>query len=277
MRKLFAIGALFAATLTAPSYAGLVAHYKFDETSGNIAYDSSGNGNNLQWAGSGNAWNQPGAFGTALKLGTAGSVVARTGGAQAATIANLNGVTGNSVTIAFWAKPNKESQGSSLFWIGDSTSSVSNDRVFQSHVEWTNGQIYWDVDYKDGTDPRVNAAGGLTADKLHHYALMYNGGTGRMEIWKDGSLLVGGTEETRPALPWNTIRNFEIGAFSFTSWWGGGIVDDFAIYNQALTADEIRSLRVLGNGSAVPEPVTATMSLMGLGALAAGAMRRRRA
>jgi hypothetical protein len=248
-----------------PVRADLIAHYTFDEGAGTIAHDSSGNGNDLAWAGTGNAWLSTGAFGGSLQLGVNGSVLARAGGPQAGTINNLHTVTGNKVTIAFWAQPNRENQGSSVFWISDSNVSPGN-RIFQSHVTWFDGVVYWDVNWADGNLRRAQNGGGTTADRLHHYALTYDGDTGLMEIYKDNTLLASALQAKEAVLPWGSIQNFEIGALSFDSWWGGGVVDDFAMWNQVLTAEERTIVYTQGvDGLAVPEP--AALTLLALGTL----------
>jgi hypothetical protein len=260
-----------------PVQADLIAHYTFDEGAGTIAHDSSGNGNDLAFQGTGDVWLSTGAFGGSLQLGVNGSVLARAGGLQAGTINNLHTVTGNKVTIAFWARPNRENQGSSVFWISDSNVAPGN-RIFQSHVTWFDGVVYWDVNWADGNFRRAQNGGGTTADRLHHYAMTYDGDTGRMEIYTDNALLASAVQATEAALPWGSIQNFEIGALSFDSWWGGGVVDDFALWNQVLTADERTIVYTLGvDGLAVPEP--AALTLLGLGALGllVYAWRRKRA
>jgi hypothetical protein len=146
-------------------------------------------------------------------------------------------------------------------------------------VAWFDGIIYWDVSWGDGTDQRVQQNGGSTADRLHHYVMTFDGNTGLMEIYKDNALLVSGLQAPEAALPWGSIQNFEIGALSFASWWGGGQVDDFAIWNQVLTAAERNTVFTRGVAAlaAVPEPHSVTLVMLALGVLGAARRLRRRA
>jgi MYXO-CTERM domain-containing protein len=275
-----ALAAAAALLVTGQAHATLLAHYTFDgpvgaAPNGTVITDASGNGRNLTIQGAGGSqFLATGAFGGSIQLGTNAGALARTGGVQSATIASFNTVTGNQVTISAWVKPNRESQGSSVFWISDNNAGSGN-RIFQSHVEWTNGRIYWDTDWGDGTNQRVDAVGGTTADQLHHYVYTYNGDTGLMQIHKDNTLLATSVQPLEAGLPWASIRNFEIGALSFASWWGGGQVDDFAIWNEVLDEREIAYINRNGVAAlpSLPEPASAGLALLGVAGLLA---RRRR-
>jgi hypothetical protein len=251
------------------SMAALVAWYPLDEGSGSTAGDASGNGNRLD----GNVtWLGTGAFGGSANVGANygnGSLLARTGGSG--SLAGINATTGNQVSISFWLKPDAESQGSSPFWIGDSSTAAGN-RVFQAHLEWTDGNTYWDVSWGDGTNQRLSGMLGTVSDALHHYVLTYNGDTGAMNVYKDGVPTLTGTAATQASLPWASINNFEIGAASFGAFWPGGQVDDFAIFNHELSQAEVNTARTQGIAGLVPEP--STVAILGLGGLLL--LRRRR-
>jgi len=258
--------ALAAVSITS-SRASLVAWYPLDEGSGATAGDATGNGNFM--AASSTAWLGTGAFGGSFQLSPGNSLLARTG--SAGSLAGINATTGNKMTLMLWLRPNGESMGGSPFWISDSNSSAGN-RLFQAHVEWTDGTTYWDSSWGDGTDQRVAGDLGVVSDALHHFAFTYNGDTGLTEIFKDGVALVSGTTATQATLPWAAIQNMEFGAASFSSWWGGGQIDDIGLFNEVLSPAQINLARTSGIAALVPEP--AGLALTGLAGLLL--LRRRR-
>jgi hypothetical protein len=266
------VGLCLGAATTADAL--LIAHYSFDETSGTTLNDVSGGGNTLTFNAS-PTWGVPGAFGTAATVNGQGAL-ARTPGTNPGTISNFQSITGNKVTVAFWAQPARESVGSNPFYIGTSNGGQGN-RILASHLEWSDGRIYWDVDWGDGSNQRVDQVGGATADRLHHYAMTYNGDTGLMQVYKDNAILVSNTVATDTSIGWSSINNIELGAFSFHSYWPGTL-DDFAIWDEPLSAFQIGNVFRLGAASYdVPEPSTFLVwsLLAGLG-LGCAAYRRRR-
>lgn len=242
--------------------AALVAWYPFDEGSGTTAGDASGNGNTLQ---ANVAWLGTGAFGGSANVGSAygnSTFLARTG--TAGSLAGLQATTGNQVSISFWLRPDSENQGSSPFYIGDSAGGAGN-RIFQTHLEWVDGNNYWDVSWGDGSDQRIAGSLGTVSDALHHYVMTFDGNTGAMSVFKDGVSTLTGTVAAQASLPWASINNFEIGASSFVSFWPGGQVDDFAIFNHVLSQSEVDTARTQGVSALVPEP--SSIALLALGSL----------
>lgn len=231
------------------SFAGVVAYYPFDEGGGTTVNDASGNGNTLTFNGT-PTWQATGAFGGSVYVDGQGAL-ARAGGVNPGTIANFQAVTGNKASVTFWARAATESRGSNPFYIGDSAGGQGN-RILASHLEWSNGIIYWDVDWGDGSNQRLDQAGGNTADQLHHYAMTYNGDNGRISIYKDGAVLRTATTATDSAIAWNSIRNVEIGAFSFASYWAGEL-DDMAILNDEMTGAQVSNAKNFGVGNYDPQ------------------------
>jgi hypothetical protein len=257
---------LLAAPLSAQ--ATLVAWYPLDEGSGTVANDASGNGNFMASSGT---WLGTGAFGGSIQLGPTSSLLARAGGSG--SLAGLNATTGNKISVSFWLRANGESSGSSVFYAGNSNT-ASASRFINTHMEWSDGTTYWDVGWATpGAGPRISGDLGTVSDVLHHYVLTYNGDDGAMAVYKDGAVAISGTSGTIASLPWAGIQNFEIGALSFSSFWPGGQIDDFAIFNTVLTPAEVNTARTLGVAALVPEPGTLSMGLLGLAGLCA---RRRR-
>jgi hypothetical protein len=248
--------------LASPLRAGLVLWLPLDDGAGAVATDATGHTGGFS-SGGGNTWLGTGAFGGSLQLAAGGSLLARTGGSSSATIAYLNTLTANKISISFWAQPNQESQGSHLIYASDSAGSAGN-RLFGLHLEWTDGNIYWDHTWGDGTNQRVSGAGGTVADALHHYVLTFNGDNGSMQIYRDNSPLYSATQATQAGGGWASLRNWEIGASSFTSFYGGGQIDDFAVFDHVLSPAEIQVAFTQGVAGLVPEPGSAALLLVGL-------------
>lgn len=252
--------------VAAPARPSLIMWLPLDEGMGTIAADMSNNGADMSVTGN-SAFLGTGQFGGSLQIGGAGSLVARAGGSSASTITYFNSLTGNKISISYWLKPNAESQGSSFLYVNNNAGAVGT-RIFNVHQEWTDGTIYWDATWGDGTDQRLSGAGGTVADALHHYVLTFNGDSGAMQIYKDGGLLHSNTQSPQAALPWASIQNMEIGAISHSSYWGGGQLDDFAIFDHVLTPEEVGIAASQGiQALAVPEPSSVLLAALGLLAL----------
>ena len=110
---------------------------------------------------------------------------------------------------------------------------------------------------------------GLSLDRWQHIALTFNG-SNTIAAYLDGSLQ--GTTTGTSAANFSTMFNFTIGARLSTASYLNGLVDDFCMFNAALTANEVREIYRLGRGyGVVPEP-----DLDEGFAAAAGFNRRRR-
>ncbi|SHI47144.1 PEP-CTERM protein-sorting domain-containing protein/MYXO-CTERM domain-containing protein [Rubritalea squalenifaciens DSM 18772] len=254
--------------LTGSSHAALLLHYAFDEGSGTTVTDSSGNGRDLTLNG-GSTWNATGgAFGGSVNLGGA---LARAGGVSASTISSLNTVTGNQVTIAFWANVNSESVGSNPFTISNSNNSVGT-RILQAHLEWSDGTTYFDAAWDVSSANRVSGDLGDVSSDLNHYIFTYDGDAGQMAIYKNNVLQFSNNSAPGGAINWAGIQNFELGAFSFNNGLWAGEMDDFAMWNEVL--DEQDRTQIFNSGVAsIPEPSgAALLGLAGLGFI----LRRRR-
>ena len=263
--KKYTLSLLALSALASTSHGALVAHYNFDEGSGTTVADSSGNGRDLTLVCG--SWNATGQFGGSVNLGGA---LARTGGVSSATVASLNTVTGNKVTISFWANLDSENVGSNPFYISDSNSGQGN-RILSSHLEWSDGTTYWDAAYNISTSNRLSIDLGSVSDTRHHYLYTYDGDNGDMEIFKDNVSVASGSAGPGGNINWADIRNFELGALSFNNGLWSGEMDDFAIWNEVL--DETARNNVFNNGVGfTPEPSSAL--LLGLGGF--GLMMRRR-
>lgn len=200
----------------------VVAHWRFDETAGRVARDSSRNQRDGVLAG-GN-W-VPGRFGGGLDLRRGDQV----------TVANFP-QAGASFTISFWVR----------FSAGDLTSN----RTSMVGNESNGGG--WDVNAPDGSTPPMvqfaypvpGGGGGSghasvscctpTVDSWMHITAIREGAAGTLSMFH-GQTKGGSVSPAPPILPGSATLS--IGGPQFQ-----GTVDEIRIYDRALTASEISAL-----------------------------------
>ena len=143
----------------------------------------------------------------------------------------------NAMSVAFWQNTTQTGNTSS-FWI-HSPAAGANDRGFQAHTPWSNGTIFFDQSGCCGAAQRLTVAGLVQLEQWQHYVFQRDA-DGNMEIWVDGvqQASQGGAE---PLDEFNGI--ITIGAEGPTQANSmAGRIDDFAIFNEALTEDQIVTL-----------------------------------
>lgn len=151
------------------------------------------------------------------------------------------------ISIVFW-QYNRSNPNSSTFWsIGE-----SQNRWFQAHVPWSNGQIYFDsMGCCANPTQRINGAPGDDhewIEEWHHYAFIKN--EDYKAVYVDGQLLLETADGGATELSLDVTR-FTIGADN-----GGGnqpdaIIDQLGIFKGALTAEEIAEI---AGGKSIFEP-----------------------
>jgi hypothetical protein len=149
-------------------------------------------------------------------------------------------VANNAITISLWlfgsaAQPDNDV----VFW-GSSNADGTGTRSLNAHVPWGDAVVYWDTSgCCDGTqriskpEPDPNRWRG----RWNHYVFIKDGPT--KSIWQNGALFHEGQNTARLT----AIRGLFIGCAVRSGEWGyGGRIDDFAIWDRALSAAEIRGL-----------------------------------
>lgn len=153
-----------------------------------------------------------------------------------------NGGFGNitdEVTISFWM------YGDAAFQPEDGTIfegvNASNQRVLNSHLPWSNGNVYWDAGVDEtGSYDRISKLANATdyEGKWNHWAFTKNAVTGSMKIYLNGALWHSGTGMTKSMAG---MDEFKIGANFFSTYGYHGKVDEFCIFNKELSLTEISS------------------------------------
>jgi hypothetical protein len=246
----FALAVVFG--LSQPVSADLVGHWTFDDGAGAIAVDSSGNGNDgVIESGGDSVWVE-GQLGTGVALGNGVWV----------TVAPEAWIPiDNQFTVAFWAFGY---DGLGNNWGFFATGGGAN-RVAGSHTPWGNGQLYFDSADASGAwqSERINAPmdAGLATGVWTHYAFTKNADTGDKHIYVNGDLFLSGTGAVGPVAD---ISEFIIGAGPNGANQYLGVIDDFQLYDVALTQAEIQvaMVGVARELASVPTPEDAKIDVL---------------
>jgi hypothetical protein len=269
-KKLFYLACFFIVLSAAgTATAQILVHYKLDETSGNIAVDSSGKGNDGVIGAEPN-WVE-GWIGGALQFSA--------NDANCITLpANRMGLRSDTGTVAFWVNMTEVAGGiNTIFWGGDNTTGggFGPENEMHIHVEvavaniWIGGEFGF---YLRGdpnnvhlhSDPNKGDPAGnvpvtpiLLPDGQWHYITgTWGNEDGNAKLYFDGKLL------HEIPYTWTNISypltNIYIGQMANGSRVFNGLLDEVQIYGGALTADEIQIImaggEIINLKAALPEP-----------------------
>lgn len=204
---------------------GVVAYWPFDASGGTTAMDASGNTNTATLAG-GASWTS-GVVSNAVSLdGSTGLVNCPTN--------LLNGLT--NFTIAAWVKPAAISTWARIFDFGSNTKSY----MFLA-PQSGNGTLRFAITTNSyGSEQQISASAPLPANVWTHVAVTLSGGVGT--LYTNGVVAgVNSGMTLSPVSLGNTATN-QIGKSKFGDPYYNGQIDEFRIYNRALTASEISTL-----------------------------------
>jgi hypothetical protein len=174
---------------------------------------------------------------------------------DAVTIPNAASVFGRireAITIAFWQQGDDSTHLNDTLCCSNYIYGVSNPAVAIHLGCWRNpGQYRWDCGWPWSFENRL---AGRHQDKSewtgrwNHWAFTKDVRTGRMEIYLNGALYDSLTGANTPI---TGITSFEIGA----GWYGryDGMIDDFRVYDYALSPAEIAHVATRGTG-VLPQP-----------------------
>ena len=222
-------------------------HLRFDESSGTTAADASGNG-----------WNGTLAGGAAFAAGRINNAV-NLNGTNTQFVTLPTGVVAgyNGFTIAAWVRPTAVSAWSRIFDFGTGTTNY----MFLSPMAGAGGPVRFAIRTTAVAEQVINGTAALTAGVWTHVAVTLSGSTGTLYV---NGVAVGTNNAMtlKPSSLGNTTQNY-IGDSQFTADPGfNGLVDEFQIYNRALTPEEVSTF---ATPPAAPTGLAATASNVQIG------------
>jgi hypothetical protein len=212
--------------LVSVSRAELVGWWKFDETSGTVANDSSGGGNNGAVLGGGQ-W-VAGQLAGALRLDGVDDYVSL-------PVGPLMGSLGD-CTLGIWV--NFTGEGNNWQRVIDFGTGTAN-YIYLSARDAT-GMLHAAITANTGAWTDLIAPLGLPTG-WHHLGLVIDGKAKRMKVMLDGEIVVEGSTLYTLADLGSTNNNW-IGRSQYADPYFNGSVDDLRIYNEALTAAQVKKV-----------------------------------
>ena len=218
----------------------LVGWWKFDEGSGTTTVDSSGRRNHGTLEGSA-VW----------EVGNLGNAVYIEGASWVEIPPAAWDPIEKHVTVAFWAFGG-DAQPINHFAFAAYSADDNAARQASGHIPWSNGNVYWDTGYDGSAYDRLFTA--LPAEYHKgawvHWAFTKDGDAGEQKIYINGELFHEGTGYTRPI---TGVNVFVIGCrgTSGRDQNYAGAIDDFRLYDRALTPEEI-AVVMTGVGAGFP-------------------------
>ncbi len=189
---------------------GLLAHWRFDETTGTAVADSSGKGNHAEFATGSPSW----------------SSAVRTNGIA------LNGASTVATSDPF-APPQA---GSVAFWFRHNGLTAGNQRLFGLSDTWearlsSGGLLTFDIGSGDGP---TFAEAFIDSDRWRHVVIRYQA-NGAYSIFLDGQFHASGTSSSPSA----TAATLTFGTRTGSAQHFAGAMDDIRVYSYELSAQEI--------------------------------------
>jgi hypothetical protein len=209
---------------------GFVGQWKFDEASGQVVYDESGNDNNGRIYGA--SWIE-GKRGTALSFDGEGNYV---------DVMHSSTPYFNSVTVMAWVKlrtfPGYDGGVSMI--VAKGTDDAQNGhfglhQYYQGHSS-TNPAIFHFYLRENNQFYAVDGTTHIVLGEWYHVAGTYDGSV--LKLYVNGVLE---DEETINVTRTHNIENLQIGALRMPkyAYWTDGAIDEVEVYKRALTAQEI--------------------------------------
>ena len=141
------------------------------------------------------------------------------------------------ISITFWAYGNIDAQPQNGTCFRGNT--IDGNRVFNTHVPWSNLGVYWDCGNNGSSYDRINktATTAETEGAWHHWAFTKNVMTGDMKIYLDGNLWHSGTGLDNDL---DEVSVYFIGGGGPGSSAYEGRMDEFALFKAELSQATIQ-------------------------------------
>lgn len=212
--------------------ADLLVAYDFDETGGTVARDTSGHGHYGTYA-------RTPAFGT----GVHGGSFSMTGAADSPYVKIPGGVLkdADSVTVSTYAKWKGGSSFQWLFGLGPD----SDKYLFATPSNGASALYSAITKASWPAESKLTGGTGLTPGEWEHVTVTLDGSTGTMVLYVDGIEAARTTTTIRPSDLYDADKDYSgyIGRSLYSADpYFGGEVDDFRIYDRALSASEVMEL-----------------------------------
>ncbi|MEU5276962.1 family 43 glycosylhydrolase [Streptomyces asoensis] len=214
--------------------ADLLLHYGFDETSGNIAVDSSGHGNHGTYV-------RTPEFGT----GVDGGSFKMSGDSATSPYVKIPGGVlegAGSVTVSTYAKWKGGAAFQWLFGLGPD----SNKYLFATPSNGGSSLYSAITKASWSAESKLTAGSQLTPGQWRHVTVTLDGATGTMVLYVDGVEAARATGVTvKPSELYDSAKDYSgyIGRSLYSADpYFGGEVDDFRVYGRALSAAEVMEL-----------------------------------
>lgn len=210
----------------------LVLWYKFDEGTGTAITNSSGRGhagiafNSPTWQSGSNCKG-----GACLELPNSGSAYVRTASAYA-----METSPSNSITVAVWVYYIGRNQGASLL---SEANQQSTEPFFYFFDDGTNTRWQYDTSgtYSEKTNSTL-----FTTNTWVHIAVVADYLGGNVAFYKNGALVASNSAANMIGYFPNLVKNKWIGSYGGSGDYLFGRLDDYRIYNRALSAAEIKAV-----------------------------------
>lgn len=197
---------------------------------------------------------------SALDLGTSGN--GTTIGPRAISTVDLSSTAANnSFAVSFWQFDLGNGAGGNAATSAFGVLDGDTGRGISAHTPWSDGNLYFDHSgcCAQPSQRLVSSVGVSLLNGWHHIVLQVD--NGNKQIWVDGTMIGEHVTGAAPVPAFTGIVNVGAQYNDINSF--GGLIDEFAIWNVALSESEIQQLA--GGAittSLIPEPSSTILALL---------------